>query len=1467
MFALYCKWCSSASPLRKIVFFRKMNDDVWVQPPDAPAFEPTEEEFADPLKYIESIFPIVYNTGIARIRPPKSFNPPFALDPENLKFTPRIQRICEMDAKSRTKLNFMSELTKYWELNSIKLKYPVIDQKYVDLLALKKFVIEEGGYEHVCKKKLWPHIAFLLGIDASKSQTLKNHYDRIIKPYEKFLSENETAKSESISEPKKIAIASRSRNVSRRYSRRINDKDSDKDKCDVENNAELKKLQFIGAGPKMRVPDGDAAKIQTTACNVCGTASQDRLILKCTSCGCGFHTFCLDPPVREFPKSEWNCQKCLVKMVKSKSTDPFGFEQSPSEYNVRTFGEYADNFKRNYFNRAPQTVPYEQVEREFWRLISSLEEDVSVMYGADLQTFELGSGFPTVDNNVKCEDGIDYSVSGWNLNRMPVESRSLMRFIEAQISGMKLPWLYIGMCFSAFCWHVEDHWSYSINYLHWGEAKTWYGVPSKDAEKLEQAVKNTAPELFENQPDLMHHLVTTMSPVTLMNYGVNVYRLIQNAGDFVITLPRAYHAGFNQGYNCAEAVNFCLPNWISMGRDCLQHYQSVKRYNVFCHDELISKIIHSGEKFEAEFSQCLCDDVSVALDIEKKYRAELESKGLIKTTLTKFEEIADDLRICDACDLTCFYSALTCPCSPGKLVCLAHHDKLCQCDYRENVLQFRYTIEELEDDRDTLQQRVETYTDWLSRSKSALEAWPGSKLSVNEFKDLVEIAATEEINEQKTVEKLKQAVADAEQVQVIAQQLAAKKHRTRVRTGGVVNSTTNEIGQHQQSKLKLEELQAFLDQVQTIPCELPETEQIVEVIDLVECLESDINKALTRRDMENVTKMEELYEKAISLDVEIVNCAELKLLLEAAYTLQFVNERLNDEKIEIEELKTLIDKCSMANTCSEINEKTKSLLEMYDRSLEWETKARYCLECNPKYTIDQLASILSDAEDLPTYLPTVNALQESVCKAKDWVVRVESLLEQDPPPYLAVLEGLAVKGKALPVQLTNHTTVQFLIDTATEWKDKAEKMFLKSSNSELTLTDVLTPRNNFNVRSRSGASKNRRRTETALYRIVDYSLEEPKSPAYFARNYRELCIEELGDMKELRSRNIDRASKDDNNKELYCVCRKPYSGFMLQCDLCRDWFHTTCVPLPKSIAYKMQGRSSVAALTEAIKDLKYLCPMCKRSRRPRLENVLTLLAGLEEIPLRLIEGEAVQCLFERAMCWRSKARDYLTSQEKFKNVVSKMAMKKPPETIYPVLNFKNEVCFDSSEDETCDHQVNKTEPVEVKTEPVAPKNDISQDQKQTFDEGVGSSITSDVSAPLTLAVKIENEERQVTVEDIVMTISESELDTMESLLLEGDLIEIGLDETHYLWTIVQAAIAAEDQEDEEEEEEEEEEEDIKEEPIDVSTGKDQKPKTSGKVEPRKSATSFVKNPARSKPTKRRYAASSQSRTRSKIAEK
>lgn len=77
----------------------------------------------------------------------------------------------------------------------------------------------------------------------------------------------------------------------------------------------------------------------------------------------------------------------------------------------------------------------------------------------------------------------------------------------------------------------------------------------------------------------------------------------------------------------------------------------------------------------------------------------------------------------------------------------------------------------------------------------------------------------------------------------------------------------------------------------------------------------------------------------------------------------------------------------------------------------------------------------------------------------------------------------------------------------------------------------------------------------------------------------------------------------------------------------------------------MKNKNSPSAAVQAAKEMKYLCPLCLRSRRPRLETILSLLVSLQKLPVRLPEGEALQCLTERAMAWQDRARQELATTE------------------------------------------------------------------------------------------------------------------------------------------------------------------------------------------------------------------------------
>merc|ERR1711936_686924 len=124
-----------------------------------------KEEFKGALAYIDKIRPIAEQYGIIKIRPPPEYQPPFAVDVDRLKFTPRIQRLNELEAHTRIKLNFLDQVAKFWELQGSTLKIPLVEKRALDLYTLRKYVKKEGGMEQVTAESKWPKVATEMGFN------------------------------------------------------------------------------------------------------------------------------------------------------------------------------------------------------------------------------------------------------------------------------------------------------------------------------------------------------------------------------------------------------------------------------------------------------------------------------------------------------------------------------------------------------------------------------------------------------------------------------------------------------------------------------------------------------------------------------------------------------------------------------------------------------------------------------------------------------------------------------------------------------------------------------------------------------------------------------------------------------------------------------------------------------------------------------------------------------------------------------------------------------------------------------------------------------------------------------------------------------------------------------------------------------------------------------------------------------
>ncbi|XP_037553949.1 lysine-specific demethylase 4B [Nematolebias whitei] len=220
-----------------------------------------------------------------------------------------------------------------------------------------------------------------------------------------------------------------------------------------------------------------------------------------------------------------------------------------TQYNIQkksmTVGEYRKLANSKKYC-TPRHKDFDDLERKYWKNLTF----VSPIYGADVG----GSIY-------------DDDIQEWNIGHL----NTLLDMVEQEcgivIEGVNTPYLYFGMWKTTFAWHTEDMDLYSINYLHFGQSKSWYTIPPEHGKRLERLAKGFFPGSCQGCDAFLRHKMTLISPSILKKFGIPFDRITQNEGEFMITFPYGYHAGFNHGFNCAESTNFATLRWVDYGKN------------------------------------------------------------------------------------------------------------------------------------------------------------------------------------------------------------------------------------------------------------------------------------------------------------------------------------------------------------------------------------------------------------------------------------------------------------------------------------------------------------------------------------------------------------------------------------------------------------------------------------------------------------------------------------------------------------------------------------------------------------------------------------------------------------------------------------------------------------------------------------------------------------------------------------
>lgn len=480
-------------------------------------------------------------------------------------------------------------------------------------------------------------------------------------------------------------------------------------------------------------------------------------------------------------------------------------------------------------------------------------------------------------------------------------------------------------------------------------------------------------------------------------------------------------------------------------------------------------------------------------------------------------------------------------------------------------------------------------------------------------------------------------------------------------------------------RLTFEEFDAFVVKVNDLRCRIHGSDQLNNISKTVKSVICSTLKHLESDQASTASELRAIIDKAnalkfINFDFQL---EQLKSKFLQADWLEKYKHRFEErDLVELSDVTELIDKgLKIPSSSPVIMEKITSLkllhdagakfIETINRSLRLDVDEMSC-EDQDLPSLDFLNAIRSwhnRTEGLAklNLEPFYSSLTDLIEQAQNWKEKAGKICNAarnfsgEKLPMLKNVEDMVENGKKIGCVLTEHRTLEAFVKSAKVWIedlihtmiDRVFKFYrpidaiiprtIESSNK------ILTSRSFYLLLIRKGPFK-----ESCFEQQLkgDFSNSKIKDLYDNFVDRESVYFEEVRSDKNLNRRKlvemISGNQNIDNCSERFCFCGKDIKGYMIECQLCLDWYHLSCASDKNLI------RSTESVNTQQL----FICCLCTRGKRPKLKEIDALMTKLKKLSVRTIEGELFKCYRKRVQLWIERLHRELKNYPELKLLYS-----------------------------------------------------------------------------------------------------------------------------------------------------------------------------------------------------------------------